>query len=76
MNSIRSDVGNLIREKRIKSGLTQESFALQAKIDRSYMGRIERGNANISIELLYKLAFVLNCEVSELLPKSTLKAID
>lgn len=76
MNSIRSDVGNLIREKRIKSGLSQEAFALLAKIDRSYMGRIERGKANISIELLYKLAFVLNCEVFELLPKSTIKSID
>lgn len=56
--------------------MTQEAFALLAKVDRSYMGRIERGKANISIELLYKLAFVLKCEVYELLPKSTVDSID
>ena len=76
MDNIRSDIGSLIKEKRIKSGLSQEAFALRAKVDRSYMGRIERGKANISIELLYKLAFVLECEVFELLPKSTIKSID
>lgn len=76
MNSIRYDVGRLIKEKRVESGMTQEAFALIAKVDRSYMGRIERGKANISIELLYKLAFVLNCDVYELLPKSTIESID
>ena len=66
MNSIRYDVGRLIKEKRVESGMTQEAFALLAKVDRSYMGRIERGKANISIELLYRLTFVLKCEVYEL----------
>ena len=76
MNSIRYDVGRLITEKRVESGMTQEAFALLAKVDRSYMGRVERGKANISNELLYRLAFVLNCEVYELLPSSTIKSID
>ncbi|MAE22153.1 MAG: transcriptional regulator [Pseudomonas sp.] len=76
MISIRYDVGRLIKEKRVESGMTQEAFALLAKVDRSYMGRIERGKANISIELLYKLAFVLKCEVYELLPNSTIDSID
>jgi transcriptional regulator with XRE-family HTH domain len=32
------------------------------------MGRIERGAANITLEMLYQLAKVLDCEAKELLP--------
>ncbi len=37
-------------------------------LDRSYMGRIERGEVNITLERLYELANALNIPVYELLP--------
>jgi transcriptional regulator with XRE-family HTH domain len=37
-------------------------------MDRSYAGRIERGEVNITLEKVYQLAEVLECDVKELLP--------
>ncbi|MCX9476605.1 helix-turn-helix domain-containing protein, partial [Vibrio cholerae] len=39
-----------------------------AEIDRSYVGRIERGEVNITVEKLYQIADTLGCDVKELLP--------
>lgn len=41
---------------------------LLTDIDRSYVGRIERGEVNITVEKLYQIANVLKCSPSELLP--------
>ena len=57
-----------IREIRKQSNINQESLALLADIDRSYMGRIERGEVNITVDKLYQLSSVLNCSVHDLLP--------
>nr|WP_186348508.1 helix-turn-helix transcriptional regulator [Pseudomonas lundensis] len=42
---------------------------LACNIDRSYMGRIERGEVNITVEKLYRIASVLACDPSGLLPQ-------
>jgi len=60
--------GKHFKEKRKKIGLSQDEIALRSDIDRSYVGRIERGEVNISLEKLYCLAEVLGCEPKELLP--------
>lgn len=62
-------IGLKIREQRQKAGINQEKLALQAEIDRSYMGRIERGEVNITVDKLYRLCTVLECEAADLLPK-------
>ncbi|MNP75835.1 anaerobic benzoate catabolism transcriptional regulator [compost metagenome] len=49
-------------------GLSQDTLALVCKVDRSYMGRIERGEVNITVEKLYRIASTLECEPNELLP--------
>jgi transcriptional regulator with XRE-family HTH domain len=61
-------IGKNIRHARKEKGYSQESLALNAKLDRSYVGRIERGEANITVELLYKLAAVIKCDAKSLLP--------
>ncbi|TBT38946.1 XRE family transcriptional regulator [Vibrio parahaemolyticus] len=53
---------------RKSKGLSQDKLALLAEIDRSYVGRIERGEVNITLEKLYELAETLGCDVRELLP--------
>ncbi|WP_303275693.1 helix-turn-helix domain-containing protein [Acinetobacter soli] len=61
-------IGQLIRKQRTQQSITQESLALQCGIDRSYMGRIERGEVNLTVEKLYEIASVLGISAKELLP--------
>ncbi|MDR5899458.1 helix-turn-helix transcriptional regulator [Halomonas vilamensis] len=68
MEELAKVLGRSIREKRKERGFSQDGFALVAGIDRSYMGRIERGEVNITVEKLYRLAAVLSCEPASLLP--------
>lgn len=68
MSELSVAIGQLIRARRSQQKITQESLALQCGIDRSYMGRIERGEVNLTVEKLYEIALVLQVEVSELLP--------
>ncbi|MFQ2554457.1 helix-turn-helix domain-containing protein [Aeromonas caviae] len=46
----------------------QEQLALIADIDQSYVGRIERGTVNITLEKAYRLSEVLQCDIRDLLP--------
>jgi len=68
MSEISSKIGNIIRKKRVEKDITQEMLALQCNIDRSYMGRIERGEVNLTVEKLYMIAKVLAVDVKQLLP--------
>ncbi|WP_312749185.1 helix-turn-helix domain-containing protein [Atlantibacter hermannii] len=60
--------GKKLRAKRKALGISQEKLALLTEIDRSYVGRIERGEVNITLEKLYQFSEVLQCDVRELLP--------
>lgn len=60
-------VGARIRSIRRKQGMSQESLALKAGLDRSYVGGIERGERNISIVNLKKISDALDVSVSFLL---------
>lgn len=68
MSELSVTIGQLIRNKRAQQKMTQESLALQCGIDRSYMGRIERGEVNLTVEKLYEIALVLGINAKELLP--------
>lgn len=75
MDELALVIGQNIRKRRKERGLTQDDFALVSKIDRSYIGRIERGEANLTVEKLYIIAAVLDCEPASLLPsKAILRA--
>lgn len=55
-------------------GLAQEAMALEAGLNRSYIGKVERGEGNISFRTLCRLAVVLRCDVAALtvgVPKLT-----
>ncbi|WP_305368664.1 helix-turn-helix domain-containing protein [Photobacterium leiognathi] len=68
MKDLAKRFGTNLRQKRRDIGVSQDQLALQADIDRSYIGRIERGEVNITLEKAYQLAKVLECDVRELLP--------
>ncbi|OBT05497.1 transcriptional regulator [Shewanella sp. UCD-FRSSP16_17] len=68
MKDLAIQFGLNLRNKRKELGISQDKLALLAEIDRSYAGRIERGEVNITLEKAYQLAEVLECDVRELLP--------
>ena len=68
MKDLAAQFGAKLRDKRKALGISQDKLALLAEIDRSYAGRIERGEVNITLEKAYQLAEVLECDVRELLP--------
>jgi len=59
-------VGRNIREARKAKGLSQESLALEAGLDRSYVGGVERGERNIAVLNLARIAKALGIPVSSL----------
>lgn len=61
-------IGKKIREARKAKGFSQEDFAAEANLARSYLGRLERGEQNISIQNLIQIALTLKIELYELLP--------
>lgn len=62
-------LGNNIREHRNKLDISQEKLAYNADIHRTYLGAVERGEKNVSIRNLYKIAKALNTTISELTKK-------
>ncbi|ASI92621.1 helix-turn-helix domain-containing protein [Vibrio mediterranei] len=68
MNELAKTFGNNLRLMRKNKSISQDKLALLADIDRSYIGRIERGEVNITLEKAYQLARVLGCDVRDLLP--------
>lgn len=66
MNAGRLVAWNL-RRFRVERGLSQEAFAVDAGLDRSYVGRIERGLENPTVETLEKFSKVLGVQAFELL---------
>lgn len=69
MQALAKDLGQKIRERRVSIGMSQDALAFACGIDRSYMGRIERGEVNLTIEKLYRIAFQLKCQPQTLLPR-------
>lgn len=68
MKDLAQKLGTNIRERRKEVGLAQDKLAELADMDRSYIGRIERGQMNITVEKLYALGKVLDCHARDLLP--------
>jgi len=65
-------LGRAIKVLRLELGLSQEALAFEAGIDRSYIGGIERGEHNLALINLIKIAQTLGISASELLTKSKL----
>lgn len=61
-------LGENIRELRKAKGFSQEGFADEAGLDRTYMGGVERGERNLATLNLIRIAAALGVEVGELFP--------
>jgi len=63
---IRSEFGKRVRELRSRSGISQELLADLAGLDRTYIGGVERGERNISIVNIEKVAAALHVSIEYL----------
>lgn len=55
-----------MREERLKQKLSQEALAEKADLHRTYIGMIERGEKNITLGNIIKIAAALDVSVSDL----------
>jgi len=59
-------IGKRIRELRLATGLSQEKLAFKSRLDRTYIGSVERGERNIAIINLNKVCTALGISIAEL----------
>jgi len=71
MDCIRFEVGSRIRQIRLKKKLSQERLAELSDLNPSYIGQIERGEKNPSIETVYKICTAMNTNMSALFENLT-----
>jgi transcriptional regulator with XRE-family HTH domain len=59
--------GRAVREARAETGVSQEELAHRAGVDRSYMSSIERGEQNVGLMSMHRVASALGITLSELI---------
>lgn len=64
---IRKQFGNRIKQLRQENELSQEALAHLADLDRTYIPSIEKGERNVSLEVIQKLSKAFKIKISELL---------
>ena len=69
MDNIKTKFGKRIKELRTKKGFSQEKFAQKCRLHRTYISDIERGERNVSIENIHKIAKALGVSEGELFSK-------
>ena len=65
-------LGGAIKRIRLEKEISQERLALLAEVDRSYVGRVERGDNNAAILTLARLAKALDISIAELMQEAQL----
>jgi transcriptional regulator with XRE-family HTH domain len=65
-DDIRNRFGTRVRQLRIERGWSQEAFADRAGLHRTYIGSIERGEQNLSLGSIEKIAATLGVSLAEL----------
>lgn len=69
MSTIALQVGQRIRNYRIQAGLSQEKLAELASYHPTYIGQLERGEKNATLESIERVASALNVPLSRLFEK-------
>lgn len=67
MSDIQEKVGKKVREIRKQKGLSQEELAFRSGLHRTYISDIERGDRNVSVKNIDRIARALGVKPSELL---------
>jgi transcriptional regulator with XRE-family HTH domain len=62
---IKKKFGDKIKNLRLERGLSQEALANEANLDRTYIPGIEKGERNVSITVIEKLAIALKVSIKD-----------
>jgi len=65
-DDIRIRFGKALRRQREKLGVSQEAFADMCQLDRTYVGGIERGERNVALVNIEKIAKALHIPITQL----------
>lgn len=65
-------LGSAIRRIRLEKGISQEKLALIAEVDRSYVGRVERGDNNAAVLTLIRISSALGISMADLMDTAKL----
>jgi len=68
-SSARIKFAKNLREARLSLGLSQEGLAERSGLHRTYVGAVERGERNVSIDNMERLAKAVNVELGDLLAR-------
>ena len=66
---VRKELGARIRELRKSAGFTQEELGEQADLNYKFIGELERGQVNVSLDSLVRIAGALGVKIGDLLSK-------
>ncbi len=70
MATLRTRLGRAVRRLRTAAGYSQESFADECGLHRTYMGAVERGETNISLDNIERIARGLRVTPAQLLAEA------
>jgi len=65
-NNIKKIFGARVRALRTEKGWSQEDFAFECGLHRTYIGAVERGERNVSLENIKKIADTFRIDIAEL----------
>ena len=68
---IKKKFGEKVKKIRLEKGLSQEALALKAELDRTYIPSIEKGERNVSITVVEKIANALDVKITTLFHEET-----
>lgn len=66
VSEIHKKFGQRLKTLRKEKGMTQEDLAFKVKVDRSYMGFVERGEKNVTLKRLVDISKAFQITLSEL----------
>lgn len=65
---LKKSFGEQVRRHRLQAGLSQEELGFECGLHRTYIGSIERGETNLSLENIAIIAITLRCKIADLFP--------
>ena len=65
-NNIKKKFGARVRTLRTEKGWSQEDFAFECGLHRTYIGAVERGERNVSLENIKKIADTFKIDIAAL----------
>lgn len=69
VEELRKDMGQRIRNLRKSAGLTQEELGEKSDLSYKYIGELERGRVNVSLDSLLRIADAIDVKIGDLFSK-------